>query len=505
MLNQLKYRLAHYLIKSNHSTLFFSFFEKQTIFSSFLLIELARKLVPYGDLSTLQSQKVSLDFFFTKDKNFDNQLRDKLSGANTLEKAEIDYWVKLLKKNQVEQLQYFHEKHRENARKDFVDVRSTLVTSRGLMTNLAIGRRNLVYLDSVVGVIEAIYIPRRRLVISNIPERKIQTDEEILKMIWGDMEVFKRQWSTPKPKMNSHVIHRPRPLHHVEQEIKSAIKTNGVLQPNRKVFVLSGATCFETRFYENLGAKVIDLFELRKVANYSTLYSSWWPLETSDSRDHSFWECVKNSIVESAPTGGGGEGTYVPTDKYGVFLSITSGEKRAFVNEADVLSQVVNWAQGKWGTSKVFFVFDGWTLFGEKRKDNQNVMQTQNKILTDILQQTGLGAKNYISLIGTKAEPKVRYALGCQVFFSGGSPVVWPSKIAGIPGVIHGAPEVLRGWMKKSVGGHHLTVCVDADSAKNEPSTNDTGKNNDSNNTIYHQNYSVSADKVIELLETILR
>lgn len=493
--DQLRFRISFILIGLFHDATIFKFLDNLRGVSPLPLIELATKIIDGGEARNLLDQKLEPLLLFTSAKRFDDDLKKKLRFLSNREKREIFGYVSLVQMNQTDQLRFLDEGSSYNLNlKDF-RLRRTIVFEGGSFTNPGIGARNLVYLDSVKRVIDSIYLPRHQLMIAKTNQKSTYTSKRLLDFVTSNPVTFQESWSTPKPRINSQVIHRPRPFHNIEQELRGFKRTTTLFRHKPGLLVHEKASFFEHSLYEKIGdGEICTTEKLKEAAVSSTLYSYSLPVEKKGQRDISFWDFLRGHCLQHASA-------LVPSieDKNSLFLSITSGEKRNVTNEIELLSEIVIWAKMRWPDT-AFFVFDGWTSTSTQKGDDA-VIREQNMIMSEIVKRTEISKSDYINLIGTSVEPKVRAAFDCVAFVSSGTPSIWPSKIAGIPGVIHGSKEFIRYLADKNLGGSQQTKVIEPAYVTNHCTLTKRGQKE---TDWARQNYSVSVPETIKMLEDIL-
>lgn len=122
-----------------------------------------------------------------------------------------------------------------------------------------------------------------------------------------------------------------------------------------------------------------------------------------------------------------------------IYLAITSGETRAWVEEEETIEALIKLFQEKWG-AKIKFVFDGMVGAGLTR-NHPRLAELQLARIASIVQSTGLKHDDFLTLVGSDVFAKVYWAMRSRVFLSGGfTPLLWPSKIARAFGVVHFPP-----------------------------------------------------------------
>lgn len=484
------------LIRANHHSFIFRLLRDSRLYSAFALIEVAKRISPTHQLSWLSQENKGFTkpfFLYIRDQKFDAELDEKIRFIGSGGKREILNLVKLLKMKPLDQLKFIGGVGFTEPTTDNFSLRRTIVFDNGLFANTLIGERYLAYLESTTQVISSIYLPALGLVISRSHRMELESAKELLAILDSDPSYLKDSWVKSEPPKIAQVIHKPRPMHNIEQEIRGFLKTADEIQPRPNLFVHERAAFFEDTLYDSLGAVAIcDTRSIRDASSSFRLYSLWWAFEGKAERDEWFWGLLKTHCLECS------DHTFtVPPEKYGVFLTITSGEKRDMVNEIELLTKVVIWAKSRWG-NHAYFVFDGWT--SNTNLAENRVTRAQHRILSEIVNNSGIGSSEYLNLIGTRVEPKVRAASGCAFFLSGGSPILWPSKIAGIPGLVHGSSGALEFWKHKSLGGNESTRLIEPSSVQ----TLDTSTRNGEVQKVWHEkDYLLSSSRVLEILTEI--
>lgn len=453
LLRAVKSEIGILLIRLNHSRILFSFLSNSEKYSSFNLAEIGGKLFDYKSVSFSMSTLQSPILLFSSDKNFNKRLHPKSVLMSKKEKAEVDFCLQFLSLSQVEQMRLLRLGFDEYGCQNF-ELRGSLITNQGSILNAVLGLSNLFYLVSINRTVDCVFFPKSRLVISVSREsmgwdQKTKLMSDLTLIGRHRSEDFSSQWNdTMKFCETGLVLQKNRVMEHVDQEVVGAIEISRQFG-SLNLYIRDQASFFSSSVYRKIGfskSKItteVDHEKLLEISKQQRLFHVWWPnTSAGKSSTESHWlEIRKASITESD--------FLFPDGKTGVYLSITSGEKRDFLDESESLAAIIDWSLKRWGS--VHFIFDGWTArLGHPGPTS--VLAEQNKILLEAVSKSGIDSSSYSSLIGSRAENKVLAATKCVAFVSAGSPIVWPSKIAGIPGVIHGHPEALRQWNRISVG-----------------------------------------------------
>ena len=388
------------------------------------------------------TEKITPTVLWVEAPDFQQRLQS-LMNPSAAVKRDIGSLVDFLKRPQIEHLKWF-QKAILGEEKSLGRPRGSFVTRKSYIWNGVQFGRHRVYLVSTVRVVEAIYVPRYRLVLSARREPKTTFADELVGLIRDDTERFRATWRTPAPKALAQLVHRPRILHNVSQELRASWESQEILDPPPGLFILERGAFFKASFYKKFGGQIVSAGELRRVARNHTLYSFWWSHRSNEIFNNRVRETVLDcsNQVESFPT----------TGKKALFLEISSGERRSFVDEVEAMVSIIDWAKSRWGDT-AFFVFNGYTASSTPTSNHTKVIDCQKNILSRILGGSGLSSEEYHSLIGSHAEEKILAASKCVAFVSSGSPVQWPLWFGGLPGVIHGSPRALEEAMKLFSGG----------------------------------------------------
>lgn len=461
-------RFAMFLISIVHQSRALMILKKLRIISPSPIIRLAKIITP---MSTFNESKKALNkthFLFTSDKHFKQSLSLRSSLMPKKARNELNYWVDLLKSSQVEQFEFLKGQITGGRPGDPVKITSN-ITGDGVIMNSASGSKWLVYLVSFESIIDMVYIPSMNLVMTNRKKSRIDPLQNnprtsLFSLLDSQLDDFIQAWNGTGPKKIGQVFRQSRIMHHVEQEVVGALHLHNNYGLDR-LFILRGAGLFSREVYLNLGFdssnvdSLVTFDDLKAYSREHLIFYGFWP-STKRGKVNPSWEKIKDACLKAEK-----RSEFVARGKIGVFMSITSGEKRSFVDEVESLVAIIHWSKRRWGNNS-FFVFDGWTMNDHPNEKQRQVIGIQQNMLNQIVAISGLTSKEFLSLIGKKGESKVAAANGCVAYISSGSPVVWPSMLAGIPGVVHGSSGSLKHWQINSVGDESKTKFVDAKEVK---------------------------------------
>lgn len=141
-----------------------------------------------------------------------------------------------------------------------------------------------------------------------------------------------------------------------------------------------------------------------------------------------------------------------------VWLGITGGEKRFWLEEVQGLVLVIQWARAHLG-SNCCFVFDGWTSRARPSGRDLEMESIHRKLLRSIIFHARLSSLDFWSIIGTQGLLKIAVASRSVFFVSSGTPSMWPSLYAGRPGLIHGTEDAMKRSHQVSEKSNTTFVC----------------------------------------------
>lgn len=131
-----------------------------------------------------------------------------------------------------------------------------------------------------------------------------------------------------------------------------------------------------------------------------------------------------------------------PFGKKVIWIGITSGERRSWINEEEGICKIIDWAQENFDGP--FFVFDGYTGREFLDEHDREMIEYQKKILNVIIKKKKIASDAHVSLIGHQVLSKVAHANFCSFFITmSGTCANWVSNICKVPGVVHSSSKTL--------------------------------------------------------------
>lgn len=483
---------AVFLIGTNHSRLVHSLLSKRTNISPFLLARVGQKILSkFIENDSINSKTRKIFIRHDKEPGPKNLLLDIFSFSS--QKKDIRNMSDLLKSNQEAQVNWLLVNAQSFLTNSAISIFGTHVTRAGVLMTSLILKKNLVYLISFERVIDWIYFPKLGLVLSATLHGRKGPVGDLVSLLQDNFSVFEQQWTNLKPKKTRQVIQSTRIMHHVDQELVAANYFRETLGID-DCLIRDRASFFEFEIYRKLGLfdetkHSFDTIEdLIEAAETSLLFHAWFR-SPKRNQNEPFWSSLQKTCLVA------NHADSLPPGRLGFWLGITSGEKRSFLDEVDTLIATVNFLRDKYGP-KCFFVFDGFTsthCLGA----NEEVVTKQRRMLSEITEVSAMKEQDYFSLIGATGEKKVTVASSCLAFVSSGSPVVWPSKLAGIPGVIYGNRQSLYYWSQNSTGQGERTIFPDIDKIED-------GESQGLRKEWHWQDFSIPPEHIVECLESCL-
>lgn len=459
-------------------------------------LHFARRFMPKGEKLTQTLELSRPQFLYLTDDRFQEKLAIRTRFMSKQTRKEFDFWIDLLSQDQIGQISWF-EKQTSNQTLRNPHISGSHFTSRGII-NAGRGVRTKVYLFSFESSIDLLYFPQQNFVVAKKEIKRFSAFKTnpllaIFHLFDQNATFFSKMWLGQKPKTIGQVIQSDRPMPHVNQELTAGLDLKQKVKLN-KLYILKRAMFFSRETYLEMGFDESSLItsvqpgDLNNIAENDLLFHASWPNAPSGGQNPS-WEIIRAACQKTTSTS-----DFIQAGKYNVFLAIVSGEKRSFVDEVETLVALVEWCRNRW-RGKVFFVFDGWTRVVSAKERNA-VMILQDNILMEVVSKAGLSSSEYVSLIGESAGVKVSIASKSIAYVSSGSPVVWPSQLAGIPGVIHGSAGVLGFWRKNSTGTDKNSKLVDSNCVHTLVGSKDRWDFKD---------YSIEPNCIVELFARVIK
>lgn len=293
-----------------------------------------------------------------------------------------------------------------------------------------------VILVSLETPIDAIFFPSSGLIITSDRLRfeLISRLKKLFQFICKDIPHYSNYWTNDKDLFISHLIRDKRPYHVIADELSGYYYLQTKRENNLKLAFLQRSTFVE---YDKLELDVFSytLDELQKEGLGTLFFSSYYRLNRSEvSKNYENWLVnIARKAYENEIDSFKGQN---------IWIAITGGEKRYWIEEVETIVALIKYFQKKDKNTK--FIFDGYTsteIIDDATKINiaKHVIMFEN-----IVKKTNLKESDYISVIGAQVLKKVAYAAKCSFCITSGTPAMWCSKIAKVPGVFHGNHEMMN-------------------------------------------------------------
>lgn len=320
-----------------------------------------------------------------------------------------------------------------------IELSGSVVLSSGSFLR-ASGHRERVLILSSLSFADAVFRPSQvKLYAPDLENWQIPAYRKMLAELYThvlrNFEKYAHQWN------NSHFERfcvraiSPRPYHFFAYELRAYYDAlRNVDSGSELSLLLASRSAFLSEKHADVIRAVRDPYvpgkdpESRDIIVSGTNPNPGFPI----SFEH--WDWIRNSI----PAEGKNKRSAMR-----VWLGITSGEKRYWLEENQALVEIVALIDKRYGKSAEF-IFDGWTQVQAPSAFDTRMTDLHESQLASILEQAGLDQRRVKSLVGSNATEKIRYARTCDCFVTAGTPGMWPILGAGIPGVLHGSPSILK-------------------------------------------------------------
>jgi hypothetical protein len=353
-------------------------------------------------------------------------------------------------------------------------------------------KKRRLYAISLETPIDAFYFPVSGVIIKSA-QCRFEIASRVRKLnhyFFGDYERFVDDWTLPYENITlSYLIRDKRPYHVIADELSGYFYMCDSLNKNLELSLLSRSTFFEHDLLIKSSKNILS-DRLQETGRNVIFFSSYYRLQECEfSEKYTQWlinsACqIYNEEIENL----------AKNDSIKIWLGITGGEKRVWIEEKESLVKVIKYFQNKY--KNVQFVFDGYTNSYDHNQNTQKYINEHLTILNEIVIQTGLSQSEFISVIGAQILKKIAIGSLCSFHISTGTPSTWISKICKIPGIAHGNYGMLK----------NIRMVTDSKSIIVVPKEKITeiGINTDAKNVSDRWdfvNYSILPETIIELFE----
>lgn len=349
-----------------------------------------------------------------------------------------------------------------------------------------------IYIISLETPIDAFYFPASGLILKSTQCRfEIASRAKKLNhYFFSNYEKFIDEWNLPhKSTILSYLIRDKRPYHVIADELSGYFQTQELLSKKLNLCLLPRSSFFE--YYELVkDSKKVLSDKLQESGKNIVFFSNYFRLQECETS-----EKYKQWLINSASSIYAKELKYLTENRAKkIWLGITGGEKRVWIEEKESLIEVINYFKNKY--NNVHFVFDGYTNSYDDNQNTQKYIDQHIAILNYIIQETGLSDVDFTSVIGAHVLKKVAIGSLCSFHISTGTPSTWISKICKIPGIAHGNYGMLKNI--KMVTDSKSIIVVPRDKIVEE------GLNIEAQNVSNRWdfiNYSIKSHDIIHLIE----
>lgn len=301
-----------------------------------------------------------------------------------------------------------------------------------------------ILLWSAFGPVDAVIAPRARRIIirSELSEARSPQITRMFQAALENPELFTAkvtgsQNGTSNSLAVAILLRSNRPFHVFSEELFGFWQSiQGDFQPQ---MLLTGGSSFFCP--QSLGISKSATMEKAGIQDWGlsgVFFCRWERLNDNVELADGYVEWLKKSAPSKHLTE-----MHLPSPKpeTWVWLGITSGEKRYWLEEFEGLLAVIDWANGRF--QECAFLFDGWTSPQKKGSQDKKMIELHNDTLGRVLEARP--DVRWKSIIGAQLEEKISEGSCCKMFVSEvGTPTLIPSKLLGKPGVAYGNPWNMR-------------------------------------------------------------
>lgn len=287
-----------------------------------------------------------------------------------------------------------------------------------------------VFLISLQSPLDAVYFPSCRLIIrsSSLRFSCVERLPKLFNWISRNLSLYESFWKQPFAKNVRFLVRDKRPYHVLLDELSGHYE----LQESS----ISLPTVFFERASFTEDAETINFSHPSKHI-FSDILVSNHRRADKDNFSFRYYEYLKEKA-------GKRYGTPKESDSRTIiWVAISGGEKRRWLEEKTALKAFVEWARAHF--ADCHFYVDGWTSPVVMSDADVDQVAQHKKIWSEVCRDVKLVPSVYTSFIGSGILRKIWAASQAQFFIScAGTPSVWPSLICRVPGVVHNSVSMLQ-------------------------------------------------------------